>query len=185
MGLPIRIETRTGDTSPSKRQRQRRDPPDILLTTPEQLALLLASADARLLFADLKRVVIDELHALVGLEARRSAGARSRPAARDRAADAHASACRRRSRDPDELRRWLVRKATRRAHRAISSPRHAGAAPDISMLDTQRASALGRPYGAPCARAKSTSCIKSSAYDARLRQYPRAGRIRLSRSCGG
>ena len=43
MGLPIRIETRTGDTPVSKRQRQRRDPPDILLTTPEQLALLLAS----------------------------------------------------------------------------------------------------------------------------------------------
>ena len=39
MGLPIRIETRTGDTPASKRQRQRRDPPDILLTTPEQLAL--------------------------------------------------------------------------------------------------------------------------------------------------
>src|SRR6476620_4236830 len=39
MALPIRIETRTGDTPASKRQRQRRDPPDILLTTPEQLAL--------------------------------------------------------------------------------------------------------------------------------------------------
>ena len=65
MGLPIRIETRTGDTPTSKRQRQRRDPPDILLTTPEQLALLLASADAPYLFGGLKRVVLDELHALV------------------------------------------------------------------------------------------------------------------------
>src|ERR1700761_7002538 len=65
MGLPIRIETRTGDTPASKRQRQRRDPPDILLTTPEQLALLLASADAPYLFGSLKRVVLDELHALV------------------------------------------------------------------------------------------------------------------------
>jgi ATP-dependent Lhr-like helicase len=65
MGLPIRIETRTGDTPASKRQRQRRDPPDILLTTPEQLALLLASADAPYLFGGLKRVVLDELHALV------------------------------------------------------------------------------------------------------------------------
>ena len=64
MGLPIRVETRTGDTSAGKRQRQRRDPPDILLTTPEQLALLLASADSETLFADLKRVVLDELHAL-------------------------------------------------------------------------------------------------------------------------
>jgi ATP-dependent Lhr-like helicase len=65
MGLPIRIETRTGDTPVSKRQRQRRDPPDILLTTPEQLALLLASADAPYLFGSLKRLVLDELHALV------------------------------------------------------------------------------------------------------------------------
>ena len=65
MRLPIRIETRTGDTPTSKRQRQRRDPPEILLTTPEQLALLLASADAPYLFGSLKRVVLDELHALV------------------------------------------------------------------------------------------------------------------------
>ncbi len=65
MGLPIRIETRTGDTPASKRQRQRSDPPDILLTTPEQLALLIASADAPYLFGSLKRVVLDELHALV------------------------------------------------------------------------------------------------------------------------
>ena len=65
MNLPIRIETRTGDTPASKRQRQRRDPPDILLTTPEQLALLLASADAPYLFGSLKRVILDELHSLV------------------------------------------------------------------------------------------------------------------------
>ena len=65
MGLPVRLETRTGDTPTSKRQRQRRDPPDILLTTPEQLALLLASADAPYLFGTLRRVVLDELHSLV------------------------------------------------------------------------------------------------------------------------
>src|SRR5207344_1560597 len=65
MGLPIRIETRTGDTPASKRGRQRRYPPDILLTTPEQLALLLASADAPFLFGGLRRLVLDELHALV------------------------------------------------------------------------------------------------------------------------
>ena len=65
MGLAIRIETRTGDTPASKRLRQRADPPQILLTTPEQLALLLASADAPFLFGSLKRIVLDELHALV------------------------------------------------------------------------------------------------------------------------
>ncbi|OPH84603.1 ligase-associated DNA damage response DEXH box helicase [Nitrobacter vulgaris] len=65
MNLPIRVETRTGDTPVSRRQRQRRYPPDILLTTPEQIALLLASDDAPFLFSSLRRVVLDELHALV------------------------------------------------------------------------------------------------------------------------
>ncbi|WFU24361.1 ligase-associated DNA damage response DEXH box helicase [Bradyrhizobium sp. CB1717] len=65
MGLPIKIETRTGDTPVSRRQRQRRYPPDVLLTTPEQLALLLSSDDAPFLFSSLKRIVLDELHALV------------------------------------------------------------------------------------------------------------------------
>jgi ATP-dependent Lhr-like helicase len=65
MGLNVRVETRTGDTPISKRARQRRHPPDILLTTPEQVALLIASADAPLLFKNLRRIVLDELHALV------------------------------------------------------------------------------------------------------------------------
>jgi len=65
MGLPIKVETRTGDTPASRRQRQRRYPPDVMLTTPEQLALLLSSDDAPFLFSSLKRIVLDELHALV------------------------------------------------------------------------------------------------------------------------
>ncbi|HSZ74228.1 MAG TPA: ligase-associated DNA damage response DEXH box helicase, partial [Rhizomicrobium sp.] len=64
MGLNVRIETRTGDTSPSRRQRQRHSPPDILLTTPEQLSLLLSSKDAPRMFAKLRAVVLDELHAM-------------------------------------------------------------------------------------------------------------------------
>ncbi len=64
MGLALRIETRTGDTNAGKRQRQRVKPPEILLTTPEQLALLLTHADATYLFADLRFVILDELHAL-------------------------------------------------------------------------------------------------------------------------
>ncbi len=64
MGLPIRIEDRTGDTSATKRKRQRADPPHILLTTPESLALLLSYDDAPRVFAGLQRVVIDEIHAL-------------------------------------------------------------------------------------------------------------------------
>ncbi len=64
MNLAITVETRTGDTPASRRARQRHTPPDILLTTPEQLALLLAHARADQLFCGLKTVVLDELHAL-------------------------------------------------------------------------------------------------------------------------
>ena len=64
MGLAIRVETRTGDTSTSRKARQRVRPPDMLLTTPEQVALLLSHADAPQLFAGLTTVVLDELHAL-------------------------------------------------------------------------------------------------------------------------
>ena len=64
MGLDIKIESRTGDTSTSARQRQRKTPPDILLTTPEQLALFIASNNAAAFFADLKCVIIDEIHAI-------------------------------------------------------------------------------------------------------------------------
>ncbi len=65
MGLPVRIENRTGDTPQAKRQRQKLNPPDILLTTPEQVALLLANGEAERFFKDLKYVVLDELHSLV------------------------------------------------------------------------------------------------------------------------
>ena len=63
-GLPIRIEDRTGDTSYTQRRRQRADPPHILLTTPESLALLLSYEDAPRIFAGLQRVIVDEIHAL-------------------------------------------------------------------------------------------------------------------------
>ncbi|GGL72409.1 ligase-associated DNA damage response DEXH box helicase [Wenxinia marina] len=64
MGLPIRIEDRTGDTSAHAKRRQRADPPHILLTTPESLALLISYEDAPRMFAGLQRVIVDEIHAL-------------------------------------------------------------------------------------------------------------------------
>ena len=64
MSLPIRIEDRTGDTSATQKKRQRADPPHILLTTPESLALLTSYEDAPRMFAGLQRVVVDEIHAL-------------------------------------------------------------------------------------------------------------------------
>jgi len=64
MGLEIACETRTGDTPQSKRLRQRRKPPGILMTTPESLALLLSYYDAPQVFGNLRCVVVDELHAI-------------------------------------------------------------------------------------------------------------------------
>ena len=64
MGLPIRIESRTGDTPAHKRQRQKTNPPDILITTPEQVSLLMAQEGAEHYFANLKTIILDELHAL-------------------------------------------------------------------------------------------------------------------------
>ena len=157
MGLDVRVETRTGDTSTSKRQRQRRDPPDILLTTPEQVALLLASADAQTLFCDVKRVVLDELHALapskrgdllaLGLARLRAI------APRLRATGLSATV-----RDPERLAAWLTPQGSGDASSALpgrakrgggNPPADAdagqaaivmappGAAPDLSMLATR------------------------------------------------
>ena len=154
LGLGIRIETRTGDTSVSKRKRQRVNPPDILLTTPEQVALLLASPDSHHLFADLRRVVFDELHAIV-------AGKRGDLLALDlarlraiapmmRATGLSATV-----REPAELQRWLVgQNAARSAHDGLSSvvaPQQEnrtrlarlivappGAKADLSILDTEQ-----------------------------------------------
>ncbi len=64
MGLNITAESRTGDTGLARRQRQRIKPPDILLTTPEQLTLFCAWEGARAYFADLACIIIDEIHAI-------------------------------------------------------------------------------------------------------------------------
>ncbi|MDT7952661.1 MAG: ligase-associated DNA damage response DEXH box helicase [Acetobacteraceae bacterium] len=66
MQLPITVETRTGDTPQNRRARLKSNPPNILLTTPESLALLLSQTDAPALFAGLRTVIVDEIHALAG-----------------------------------------------------------------------------------------------------------------------
>ena len=63
MGLDIRVETRSGDTPSDRKTRQRVRPPQILLTTPESLSLLLSYPDSAMLFENLQTVVIDEIHA--------------------------------------------------------------------------------------------------------------------------
>jgi len=62
MGLPIRVETRTGDTPSDRKARQRVKPPQMLLTTPESLSLLLSYPDSPAMFANLRAIVVDELH---------------------------------------------------------------------------------------------------------------------------
>ena len=135
MKLPIRLETRTGDTPASKRQRQRRDPPDILLTTPEQLALLLASADAPFLFGNLKRVILDELHSLVlskrgdllSLDLARLFVLAPQLATIGLSATVA---------EPDDLRRFLVPQPLDGAAMADLVLGQAGAQPQVTMLDT-------------------------------------------------
>lgn len=63
MGVSIRVEARSGDTPAHLKARQRTRPPHILLTTPESLSLLLSYPDSFALFASLRTVVIDEVHA--------------------------------------------------------------------------------------------------------------------------
>jgi len=134
MRLPIRIETRTGDTPASKRQRQRRDPPDILLTTPEQLALLLASADAPYLFGTLKRIILDELHALVTskrgdlLSLGLARLHRLAPALTGIGLSATVA-------EPDDLCRFMMpqRRGASRADLIVAA---GGAAPDVTMLES-------------------------------------------------
>ena len=66
MGLSITIESRTGDTPANRRARQKAAPPNLLLTTPESLAVLISSPDAPTFFGQLRCIVMDEVHALAG-----------------------------------------------------------------------------------------------------------------------
>ncbi|MGS1095368.1 ligase-associated DNA damage response DEXH box helicase [Aquamicrobium terrae] len=135
IGLSIDIETRTGDTPAHKRQRQKLAPPDILLTTPEQLALLIASSDARRFFEDLRFVVFDELHSLVTSKRGHllSLGlARLRaivPGLQTIGLSATVT-------EPDDLRRWLVSQNAPDELAGLVTV-EGGAKPDISILESE------------------------------------------------
>ena len=131
MRLPITVETRTGDTPVHKRRRQKLVPPDILLTTPEQLALLVSARDAARFFEDLEEVVLDELHALVtskrgDLLALDLARLR-RLAPKLRATGLSATVA-----DPEGLAGWLAGGAAPAALVTVEG----GAKPAISILET-------------------------------------------------
>ncbi|AXS39649.1 ligase-associated DNA damage response DEXH box helicase [Breoghania sp. L-A4] len=136
MDLNVMVETRTGDTPGHKRQRQKIAPPDILLTTPEQLALLIAAKGAARFFEDLETVVLDELHALVtskrgDLLALGLARLR-RFAPRMRTIGLSATVA-----EPDDLRAYLVRQQGGDRQLADLVTVTGGAAPDISILDSE------------------------------------------------
>src|SRR3954462_8208289 len=63
IGSEVRVALRTGDTPQKERAAMRRNPPDILITTPESLYLMLTS-QARELFTDVEAVIVDEIHAV-------------------------------------------------------------------------------------------------------------------------
>src|SRR5207245_2955863 len=148
MGLPIKIETRTGDTPVSRRQRQRRYPPDILLTTPEQLALLLSSDDAPFLFSSLKRIVLDELHALVTskrgdlLSLGLARLWRLAPGLRSIGLSATVA-------EPESLARFLVPQRDRTSEAADIVTAGGAAAPIVEMLDTRARPPRARPTARP------------------------------------
>jgi ATP-dependent Lhr-like helicase len=140
MKLPIRVESRTGDTPQSKRQRQRIDPPDIMLTTPEQVALLISGKEAESLFGGLRRIIVDELHALaptkrgdllsLGLARLRTLA----PGATITGLSATVA-------DPDDLRRWLVAQSDAQGEvqegLADLVVVEGGAEPDIAIHETE------------------------------------------------
>jgi ATP-dependent helicase Lhr and Lhr-like helicase len=175
MGLAIRVEDRTGDTGQAARRRQRVDPPHILLTTPESLALMLSYEEAPRIFAGCARVVVDEIHALaeikrgdqlmLGLARLR----RSRPACA-------ASGSRRRSR-------------TRPASPPSSGPGTAvlradpGPEPDISMLETAEPPPWAGGGGRHAARAVLDLVARRDDH-ADLHQHPRPGRAVLPGALG-
>src|SRR3954469_10406880 len=131
MDLPIRVETRTGDTPSDRKARQRARPPQMLLTTPESLSLLLSYADSPQMFEGLKAIVVDELHGFAKekrgdlLSLSMSRLQKLAPGLRRVGLSATIS-------DPDAYRGWLAPDADMEfVDLVIGDP---GAEPDLSIL---------------------------------------------------
>ena len=131
IGLPLRVEVRSGDTPSDRKARQRARPPHVLLTTPESLSLLLSYPEAEQMFASLQRVVIDEVHAF-------AAGKRgdllALSLARLQAIAPHMrrSALSATVADPEEFRAWLA--PWGEVDRVALVEGEAGAPPEVSIL---------------------------------------------------
>ena len=131
MELDIRVETRTGDTPSDRKARQRARPPQILLTTPESLSLLLSYPDSFGMFSGLRTVIIDEVHAfapqkrgdLLSLSLARLQAIN--PGLRRVALSATVA-------DPDTYRQWLAPEGLGSSVRLVEGD--PGAPPVITML---------------------------------------------------
>ncbi|QNM84079.1 ligase-associated DNA damage response DEXH box helicase [Sphingomonas sabuli] len=131
MGLDIRVETRSGDTPSDRKARQRIKPPQILLTTPESLSLLLSYPDSNEMFAGLRTIVIDELHAFAR-EKRGDLLALSMARLQRLSPDLRRVGLSATISDPDAYRTWLARDGDEdRVELVIGDP---GAEPDLSIL---------------------------------------------------
>ena len=130
MDLPVTIETRTGDTPHSKRLRQRQRPPDILITTPEQVSLLVADPHAAHMLKGLRTVILDELHSMVTSK-RGVLLCLALARLQTHAPDAIRIGLSATVADPDALRAWLVPSHSTPAPLVLGRP---GARPDIRIL---------------------------------------------------
>jgi len=131
MGLDIRVETRTGDTPSDRKARQRVRPPQILLTTPESLSLLLSYPDSGLLFENLKTVVVDEIHAFAR-EKRGDLLALSLSRLQALSPNLRRVGLSATIADPDAYRSWLAPDADMDTVKLVEGER--GAEPDLSIL---------------------------------------------------
>jgi len=131
MDLPITVETRSGDTPANRKARQRVKPPQILLTTPESLNLLLSQPDSFTLFANLQHVIVDEVHAFASGK-RGDLLSLSLARLQRIAPDMKRSALSATVADPDDFRAWLA------PYGDIDTVTHVlgeeGAPPDIAIM---------------------------------------------------
>ncbi len=148
MGLPIKVETRTGDTPVSRRQRQRRYPPDILLTTPEQLALLLSSDDAPFLFSLAQAHRARRVACAGHLQARRSVVARAWRGCGGWRREMRAIGLSATVAEPESLARFLVPQRDGRAKPPTSS------SPAARRRPSSRCSTPGSGCRGPATRAR-------------------------------
>jgi ATP-dependent Lhr-like helicase len=131
MELPIRVETRTGDTPSDRKARQRVKPPQVLLTTPESLSLLLSYPDAVTMFQNLRTIVVDELHGFAK-EKRGDLLSLSMSRLQKLAPDLRRVGLSATISDPDAYRSWLAPDADMElVDLVIGDP---GAEPDLSIL---------------------------------------------------